>query len=159
MQSRKGDVRMKNYIFDLYGTLIDIHTNESKPSLWRNMASLLSLMGASYNPGTLKKRYRELVRSQRAERLPVMREKFGDDGLPEEDVEICLEESLNSFFWNVVWRRMRRRSPRRGSSSGVCPCSISGCMRESRGFWRDLGRPERGSIFCQTHRGCLRSRR
>ena len=30
VQSRKGDVRMKNYIFDLYGTLIDIHTNESK---------------------------------------------------------------------------------------------------------------------------------
>ena len=98
VQSRKGDVRMKNYIFDLYGTLIDIHTNESKPSLWRNMASLLSLMGASYAPGTLKKRYRELVRSQRAERLPVMREKFGDDGLPEEDVEICLERVFEQLL-------------------------------------------------------------
>lgn len=27
----------KNYIFDLYGTLLDIHTNESKKYLWEKM--------------------------------------------------------------------------------------------------------------------------
>lgn len=89
---------MKNYIFDLYGTLVDIHTNESKPSLWKSMASLLSLMGASYAPGVLKGRYRELVRDQSAGRLPVMREKFGDDGLAEEDVEIRLEQVFEQLF-------------------------------------------------------------
>ena len=38
----------KNYIFDLYGTLIDINTNEWKKSLWKNMAMIYSMSGASY---------------------------------------------------------------------------------------------------------------
>lgn len=28
----------QNYIFDLYGTLVDIHTNENKHYLWEKMA-------------------------------------------------------------------------------------------------------------------------
>ena len=30
----------KNYIFDLYGTLADIQTNEQKPYLWKKMAEI-----------------------------------------------------------------------------------------------------------------------
>ena len=30
------------YIFDLYGTLVDIRTDESMPTLWRRMAVFLS---------------------------------------------------------------------------------------------------------------------
>lgn len=26
-----------NFIFDLYGTLVDIHTNENKTSLWKRL--------------------------------------------------------------------------------------------------------------------------
>ena len=44
----------RNYIFDLYGTLVDISTNEAKASLWKNMAWLFSMMGASYEPRTQK---------------------------------------------------------------------------------------------------------
>ena len=33
---------MTNYIFDLYGTQIDIHTRESKASLWKEVAMLFS---------------------------------------------------------------------------------------------------------------------
>lgn len=32
----------RNFIFDLYGTLVDIHTNEYKPSLWKKMALFYS---------------------------------------------------------------------------------------------------------------------
>ena len=28
----------KNYLFDLYGTLVDIHTNEEAPSFWRSVS-------------------------------------------------------------------------------------------------------------------------
>ena len=28
----------QNYIFDLYGTLVDIHTNEKKAYLWKKMS-------------------------------------------------------------------------------------------------------------------------
>ena len=48
----------ENYIFDLYGTLVDIHTNESKPSLWENMARYMTLQGAPYDSGELRRAYR-----------------------------------------------------------------------------------------------------
>lgn len=51
----------KNYIFDLYGTLIDINTNEWKVSLWKNMAMIYSMNGAKYTWRELKKKYEELV--------------------------------------------------------------------------------------------------
>ena len=31
----------KNFFFDLYGTLVDIRTDEQKPSLWRNLAEYI----------------------------------------------------------------------------------------------------------------------
>ncbi len=51
----------KNYIFDFYGTLVDIHTNEGKASLWKNFSNLLAMYGAVYKPSVLKKRYSCLV--------------------------------------------------------------------------------------------------
>lgn len=45
----------KNYIFDLYGTLVDINTNEWKVSLWKNMAMIYSLSGAPYTWREMKK--------------------------------------------------------------------------------------------------------
>lgn len=38
----------KNYIFDLYGTLVDIHTNEQKTYLYKKMAGIYSAIGAKY---------------------------------------------------------------------------------------------------------------
>lgn len=64
-----------NYIFDLYGTLVDIHTDETMPSLWRRMALLLSFQGASYSPEELQKAYQSAVSEQidrRAEELPAV---------------------------------------------------------------------------------------
>lgn len=54
----------KNYVFDLYGTLVDIHTNEQKHSLWKNMAMIYSMSGASYTPTELKKSYYRLLKEQ-----------------------------------------------------------------------------------------------
>ncbi len=47
----------KNFIFDLYGTLIDINTNEWKYSLWKNMSYYYKFNGASYKPTELKNAY------------------------------------------------------------------------------------------------------
>lgn len=51
----------KNYIFDLYGTLVDINTNEYKYSLWKNMAMIYTMGGAAYTPAELKKSYSRLL--------------------------------------------------------------------------------------------------
>lgn len=55
----------ENYIFDLYGTLVDIHTNEKKPSLWRNMARYMALQGAAYEPSELRRAYGRYIEELR----------------------------------------------------------------------------------------------
>lgn len=50
-----------SFIFDLYGTLVDIRTNESKASLWKRMSELLSYMGFPYDYKSLKKEYAALI--------------------------------------------------------------------------------------------------
>ena len=52
----------KNYIFDFYGTLVDIETDEGNPSLWDTMAQIYQSYGAHYTGESLQVRYKELVR-------------------------------------------------------------------------------------------------
>ena len=66
----------KNYIFDLYGTLVDIRTNESKASLWKYMAGYMTLQGAAYAPAELRKRYRSLIDSIRLEQYEKYKSQF-----------------------------------------------------------------------------------
>lgn len=54
----------ENYIFDLYGTLVDIRTNESKRSLWEKMTEIYAFYGAKYKPMELKRRYIALCREE-----------------------------------------------------------------------------------------------
>lgn len=50
-----------NYIFDLYGTLIDIHTDEEPQELWQKMADYLKENFESiYTSKSLRKRYLEI---------------------------------------------------------------------------------------------------
>ncbi len=51
----------QNYIFDLYGTLVDIHTNEHTGYFWKKCAALLTEFGYPYESAALKKRYGELI--------------------------------------------------------------------------------------------------
>ena len=56
------------FVFDLYGTLVDIRTNEVKPALWRKMSEMYSSLGAHYSPMELKKNYLLICR-QAAEQI------------------------------------------------------------------------------------------
>ena len=89
---------MTNYIFDLYGTLVDIHTNESKASLWENMAQIFSMMGATYTAPELKKRYKELAERELHKKLLSLREEFHDNSIVEADIEIQLENVFYGLF-------------------------------------------------------------
>ncbi len=50
-----------NYLFDLYGTLVDIHTDEEDKKLWKALAAYYRKRGAFYLAGGIKKKYHELV--------------------------------------------------------------------------------------------------
>lgn len=51
-----------NYIFDLYGTLVDIHTSENSKSLWEKLALFYSFNGAYYNVKELKAAYKRKIK-------------------------------------------------------------------------------------------------
>ena len=54
-----------NYIFDLYGTLIDIHTDEERKGLWKEMADYLKENFSSFYEGPdLRKRYLEICHEE-----------------------------------------------------------------------------------------------
>ena len=44
-------------IFDLYGTLVDIRTDEKKPELWERLALFYAFYGAEYTPDELHQGY------------------------------------------------------------------------------------------------------
>ncbi len=100
-QGKRGETGMKeykNYIFDLYGTSVDIHTNESKASLWKNMAEIYSLIGVPYTAKELKGQYKKLAREEIIEIKPRIVRKYSDELLADEEIEICLENVFRKLF-------------------------------------------------------------
>lgn len=53
-----------NYIFDFYGTLADIRTDEENPYLWKKMSEIYSATGAAYQPEELKRMFRILEKRE-----------------------------------------------------------------------------------------------
>ena len=47
-------MRYRDCIFDLYGTLVDIHTDEERPQLWEDLAAWYQEHGAPYAPEELQ---------------------------------------------------------------------------------------------------------
>ena len=58
---------MKSVIFDLYGTLMNIHTDESRPAFWASLAKKLKKY-KEYSPEELKKEYIALCKELAKER-------------------------------------------------------------------------------------------
>lgn len=58
----------RNYVFDFYGTLADIRTDEEDPRLWKKMSEIYGALGAGYGARELQRAFRRLEREER-ERL------------------------------------------------------------------------------------------
>ncbi len=54
--------RWQDCIFDLYGTLADIRTDENSPCFWHAIAAWYRKQGADYPPAALQKLYSQFVR-------------------------------------------------------------------------------------------------
>ncbi len=73
------------YIFDLYGTLIDIHTDESSMAFWHKIRELFRMYGADYDAKELKNIYFETIRKQEDR-------KTENDHLVEIEISIVFQE-------------------------------------------------------------------
>ena len=54
------------YVFDLYGTLVDIHTEEGEPFIWEKLALFYAYYGAHYTWKELKDAYGTLIKGKEA---------------------------------------------------------------------------------------------
>lgn len=52
------------YVFDLYGTLVDIHTDESDMAVWDKLSLFYGYYGATYTGKALKAVYGKLIRGK-----------------------------------------------------------------------------------------------
>lgn len=86
----------KNFMFDLYGTLVDIKTDEGLPSVWNTLANYYSLKGASYNDTDLKLSYGRICAAKTLE-LASKRGR-GRHRLSETDVEIDLLSVFKELY-------------------------------------------------------------
>lgn len=80
----------KNYVFDLYGTLVDIHTDEDKPELWHTLCRLLAMRGVFWQAESLRHLYRDKIQELEAKAAAA---------LPEGALaEIEIGEVFRAFF-------------------------------------------------------------
>ena len=93
----------KTYIFDLYGTLIDIKTNEDLPVLWEKLAGIYSAYGVDYTPAELKKAYgalcaeeADILRKELQIKYPNMNTEFPEIKLEKVFARLLLEGPSHS---------------------------------------------------------------
>jgi len=91
----------QNYIFDLYGTLVDIRTNERRQVLWNKMSLFYGYYGAVYAPEELKASYDALILAK--EKNAGYREKGTDDT---EEERLYAHESYPEIPIEEVFREL-----------------------------------------------------
>lgn len=83
----------KNYVFDLYGTLVDIHTDEEPDGVWEKLALFYGYYGALYEPEELHIRYRELTQKAENEKKGVLLAEphYAHEAYPEIQIETVFQ--------------------------------------------------------------------
>lgn len=87
----------KNYVFDLYGTLVDIHTDEEDKQVWEKLALFYGYYGALYTPEELHTLYWELIKKkEKTKKTELEAEpRYAHEAFP----EIQIEKVFQELFW------------------------------------------------------------
>ena len=80
------------FLLDLYGTLVDIHTDENQPSLWQRLAGFAVSRGADWEPEALRRAYLDAAAAEEA------RLRRRDRALPDACPEIDLAPVFAGFY-------------------------------------------------------------
>ncbi|MCM1388145.1 MAG: HAD family hydrolase [Bacillus sp. (in: Bacteria)] len=84
----------QDYIFDLYGTLVDIRTDEKQQALWDKMSLFYGYYGAAYKAGELHALYLSLVSAKEKEKRSIYAEQphYEHESYPEIPIEEVFRE-------------------------------------------------------------------
>lgn len=76
----------ETYVFDLYGTLVDIHTDENEQQVWEKLALFYGYYKALYDPQELKEAYTRLVSGKEKDM------KYSHEACPEIEITEVFED-------------------------------------------------------------------
>ncbi len=82
------------YVFDLYGTLVDIHTDENDMTVWEKLSLFYGYYGAAYTAQALKTAYGKII-SKKEKQLKSTLEadaKYSHEASPEIEITEVFEE-------------------------------------------------------------------
>lgn len=85
-----------DYIFDLYGTLVDIRTNEEQHALWNKLSLFYGYYGAYYLPQVLHESYLSLVHAKEKLKQYSKQEHYSHEAYPEIPIEEVFAELYTS---------------------------------------------------------------
>ena len=96
-------MKYTNYIFDLYATLIDIHTDQNPIDFWRRIAAIMDAYGAVYEPMELRTRYRQLINEHEIRLASELGTEFPEIELGDVFKELLLSApvSRNDGIWGA----------------------------------------------------------
>ncbi len=122
-------MKYDNYIFDLYGTLVDIHTDEHHIVLWRKTAAYIKReFGVSFKPSDLRKRYKEIYKDEvqkLATKLgaehPEIRISWVWDRLLAEGADACKDRRRKQSCSEAMALRIPERTPNDGPMDEPSP--------------------------------------
>lgn len=106
-----------NYVFDFYGTLVDVHTDENKPTLWRFMADLYAAYGGLFNPDDLRDAFWRLDAQERADARRRAGLEFAEIRIERVFLRLLLETPTRPCNTPLAgrpvgdWRRRHARDP------------------------------------------------
>lgn len=86
-----------NYIFDLYGTLLDLEIDEASSGLWMHMCEIYEELGAVYTPNLLREKYIEKCRQVEEKLQKETRYASPEIQLQEVFAELIVEGSSLNF--------------------------------------------------------------
>lgn len=82
----------ENYVFDLYGTLVDICTEETRKIVWKQMALFYRYSNVVYNWEDLKDRYFEIVNEELKHQKYVNKKQYSHETYPDIKIEKVFEK-------------------------------------------------------------------
>lgn len=101
MSGGKYDV----FVFDFYGTLVDIRTNEEKPYLWRKCTELYGSLGAHYRPAELKRAFRRTIEEEFEKLQEEGKRKYGEGFLAEPDLTVVFRRMYEEKGISCSWEQ------------------------------------------------------
>ncbi len=129
---------IKGILFDLYGTLIDIETNESMEEIYRAIAHYLTYQGVYLHRWEIKERYYQIMKQQkeaRGEEYPEIDvEAIWNELLMQEEIGVRPGAGSKGYFAPLPWRILqspsaisRRQASIERIADGLSPSAHLGC--------------------------------